>query len=161
MHSLLELFQAKIEAPFAVIAVREVNEVLTDIEYLPRGAAPLKPQTRFAREVCRQLRAYLHDPAFVFDLPFQVSGTAFQKKVWMRVRAIPAGRVLSYTEVARETRSAPRPVGGACGANRIPILIPCHRVVASRGIGGFMHARSGSPIAIKRWLLNHENPGCY
>jgi methylated-DNA-[protein]-cysteine S-methyltransferase len=48
-------------------------------------------------------------------------------------------------------------VGGACGANHIPLVIPCHRVVASGGIGGFMHARGGAPIAIKQWLLKHEN----
>jgi methylated-DNA-[protein]-cysteine S-methyltransferase len=59
------------------------------------------------------------------------------------------------------TTASPRPVGSACGANRVPIVIPCHRVVASGGIGGFMHARSGSPIEIKRWLLHHENPGAY
>jgi methylated-DNA-[protein]-cysteine S-methyltransferase len=47
-------------------------------------------------------------------------------------------------------------VGGACGANRIPLLIPCHRVVASHGIGGFMNARGGDPIRIKQWLLRHE-----
>ncbi|MEQ1883162.1 MAG: methylated-DNA--[protein]-cysteine S-methyltransferase [Burkholderiales bacterium] len=161
MNSLLESYQAKIAAPFAVLGIREIGEVLTDIEYLPSGAAPLKPQTRFAREVCRQLGAYLKDANFNFDLPCEIYGTVFQKRVWQSVRAIPAGSVLSYSEVARKIQSAPRPVGSACGANRIPILIPCHRVVASQGIGGFMHARSGSPIAIKRWLLNHENPGRY
>jgi methylated-DNA-[protein]-cysteine S-methyltransferase len=64
-------------------------------------------------------------------------------------------------QVAKRIGSAPRPVGAACGANHIPILIPCHRVVASRGIGGFMHARRGAAIDVKRWLLHHENPGVY
>jgi methylated-DNA-[protein]-cysteine S-methyltransferase len=161
MNTLLESYQAKLPAAFAVLGIRTAGELLTDIVYLPPGAAPLKPQTPFAAEVCRQISAYLRDPGFRFDLPFEFNGTEFQNRVWKAVRAIPAGSVKSYLEVARQIRSAPRPVGSACGANRIPILIPCHRVVATGGIGGFMHARSGSPIEIKRWLLHHENPATF
>jgi methylated-DNA-[protein]-cysteine S-methyltransferase len=76
--------------------------------------------------------------------------------VWRAIHDIPAGETLSYTDIARRLKTAPRPVGGACGANRIPIIIPCHRVLAADGIGGFMHARSGYPIEVKRWLLLHE-----
>ena len=67
-----------------------------------------------------------------------------------------AGATRSYLEVAQQIGSAPRPVGTACGANRIPLLIPCHRVVGSSGLGGFMHSRGGKPLEIKRWLLRHE-----
>jgi methylated-DNA-[protein]-cysteine S-methyltransferase len=161
VNTLLESFQAKLAAPFAVLGVRTLGERVTDIEYLPRGAASLKPQNAFAREVCRQLSAYLKKPSFVFDLPFEYDGTDYQKKVWKAVHAIPSGIVLSYREVAGKIGSAPRPVGTACGANRIPLLIPCHRVVASGGIGGFMHSRRGAPIDVKRWLLHHENPGAW
>jgi len=161
MNPILESHQARMHAPFAVLGIRAIGERLTDIEYLPRGAATLKPQTPFAKEVCRQLAAYLKDPNFEFDLPFEYDGTEYQRKVWQTVHAIPPGKVLSYLQVAKRIGSAPRPVGSACGANRIPILIPCHRVIASNGIGGFMHTRRGSPIEIKRWLLHHENPGAY
>lgn len=161
MNSLLESFQAKLPAPFAVLGVRTIGERVAGIEYLPRGAAPLKPQNAFAREVCRQLKAYLKEPAFGFDLPFDYDGTAYQIKVWKAVHAIAPGTVLSYLQVARRIASAPRPVGTACGANRIPLLIPCHRVVGSGGIGGFMNARKGPGIDIKRWLLHHENPGAW
>ena len=161
MNTLLDSWQAKIEAPFAVIGVRTIGERLVRIEYLPRGAALLKPQLPFAREVCRQLKAYLKEPNFDFDLPFDYDGTDFQIRVWKAVRAIPVGAALSYLQVARKIGSAPRPVGTACGANSIPILIPCHRVVGSQGVGGFMNARRGSPIDVKRWLLHHENPGAY
>lgn len=161
MNSLLESYQAKLAAPFAVLAVRTVGERLVGIEYLPRDVATLKPQTAFAREVCRQLSAYLKKPAFEFDLPFDYDGTDFQKRVWKAVHAIPSGSVLSYKEVATKIGSAARPVGTACGANLIPILIPCHRVVASQGIGGFMNVRRGAAIEVKRWLLHHENPKAY
>jgi methylated-DNA-[protein]-cysteine S-methyltransferase len=161
VNSLLESYQAKLAAPFAVLAVRTVGERLLGIEYLPRDVATLKPQTAFAREVCRQLSAYLKKPAFEFDLPFDYDGTDFQKRVWKAVHAIPSGSVLSYKEVATKIGSAARPVGTACGANLIPILIPCHRVVASQGIGGFMNVRRGAAIEVKRWLLHHENPRAY
>ena len=161
MNSLLESFQAKLAAPFAVLGVRTIGERVAGIEYLPRGAATLKPQNPFAREVCRQLSAYLKKPSFEFDLPFEYDGTDYQKKVWKAVHAIPSGSVLSYRDVARKIGSAPRPVGTACGANLVPLLIPCHRVVASGGIGGFMHSRRGAPIDVKRWLLHHENPGAW
>jgi methylated-DNA-[protein]-cysteine S-methyltransferase len=161
VNSLLESYQAKLAAPFAVLGVRTIGERLIGIEYLPREVATLKPQTAFAREVCRQLSAYLKKPSFEFDLAFDYDGTDFQKRVWKAVHAIPSGSVLSYKQVAKKIGSAPRPVGTACGANLIPILIPCHRVVASQGIGGFMNVRRGAAIEVKRWLLHHENPGAY
>jgi methylated-DNA-[protein]-cysteine S-methyltransferase len=152
-----ELFDAKVAAPFAVLGIRTTGELVTHIEYLPRGAAALAPTNKLAAKVCRQIEKYLDDPQFEFDLPFEYRGTAFQQRVWRAIHSIPSGKTLTYLDVARQLKSAPRPVGGACGANRLPLVIPCHRVVASGGIGGFMHARGGEPIAIKQWLLKHEN----
>jgi methylated-DNA-[protein]-cysteine S-methyltransferase len=152
-----ELFDAKLATPFAVLGIRTAGELVTLIEYLPRGAATLAPTNKVAANVCRQIEKYLDDPQYRFDLPFEYRGTAFQQRVWREIYAIPCGRTLTYMDVARKLKSAPRPVGGACGSNRLPLLIPCHRVVASGGIGGFMHARGGEPIAIKQWLLKHEN----
>jgi methylated-DNA-[protein]-cysteine S-methyltransferase len=142
--------------PFAVLGVRTTGDRLAGIEYLPRGAATLAPLTRLAEQVCRQIERYLGDPDFRFDLPFDYRGTEFQCRVWRAIHAIPSGRTLSYVDIARRLRTAPRPVGGACGANRIPLVIPCHRVVGSGGIGGFMRARGGFPLEVKRWLLRHE-----
>jgi methylated-DNA-[protein]-cysteine S-methyltransferase len=152
-------YAARIAAPCAVLGIRTAGERLTGIDYLPRGAATLAPIDRFAERVCRQVERYLDDPEFRFDLPFDYRGTDFQCRVWRAVHAIPSGRMLTYLDVARKIGSAPRPVGGACGANRIPLVIPCHRVVASGGIGGFMHSRRGPGIEIKRWLLRHERAG--
>jgi len=153
----LESWAAKLAAPFAVLGIRTSGELLTGIEYLPRGVATLAPVNRLAARACRQLERYLDDPEFKFDLPYEFNGTAFQNSVWRVICSIPCGNTLTYLEVARQLKSAPRPVGGACGANRIPLVIPCHRVVASHGIGGFMKARGGAPIAIKQWLLRHES----
>lgn len=139
-----------------MLAIQTRRERLVEIEYLPAGSATLKPIDAFAREVCRQLAAYLRNADFRFDLPCEVQGTEYQRRVWQAVCGIPRGTTLSYLDIAREIGSAPRPVGTACGANRIPLLIPCHRVVASSGLGGFMYSRSGEPLKIKSWLLRHE-----
>ena len=151
-----EAYSARMMGPFAVLGIRTEGERLVQIEYLPLRAATLEPVDAFSREVCAQLEAYFEDPDFRFDLPFRCDGSPFQCRVWEAVRAIPRGRALSYSEVAARVESAPRPVGAACGANRIPLLIPCHRVIGADGIGGFMHSRRGPGIHIKRWLLRHE-----
>ena len=153
---MLESFQAKFPAPFAVLGIRTAGERVLDIEYLPRGVAPLAPLNKLAAKVCREIERYLDDPEHVFDLPFEYRGTAFQCRVWRQISAIPPGRTLTYKDVARALKTAPRPVGGACGANRIPIVIPCHRVVGANGIGGFMGGHGVDALQIKRWLLRHE-----
>ena len=154
--SMPESFDARLPTPFAVLGIRTTGEMLTGIEYLPRGVATLAPTNKLAAKACRQIERYLGDPEFRFDLPFEFIGTAFQSRVWQVICSIPSGNTLTYLELARQLKSAPRPVGGACGANRIPLVIPCHRVVASHGIGGFMNARGGAPLEIKKWLLRHE-----
>ena len=95
---------------------------------------------------------------FAFDLPLKLSGTHHQIAVWEAMMAIPAGETRTYGELAQAIGSSARAVGGACGANPIPIVVPCHRVVGAGGaLGGFMGAREeGFELSIKRWLLAHE-----
>ncbi len=98
------------------------------------------------------------EPNFIFDLCLHISGTTHQQRVWQAIQAIPSGKTSSYAEIAMQLHSAPRAVGRACGANRIPIVIPCHRVISKNGgLGGFMNASDGDPLVIKRWLLRHES----
>lgn len=149
-------YQARLSTPFAVLGIRHEGDCLTGIDFLPCKTAPLPAQTRFSKEVCRQLKAYLGDPEARFDLPYRLSGTQYQRRVWQLIRQIPRGRTLTYGELARKLFSGPRAVGQACGANPIPIIVPCHRVLGSGNLGGFMNCGEGEPLAIKRWLLNHE-----
>lgn len=153
---MLESYHARYPAPFAVLGIRAVGNILIGIDYLPAGAAVMAPLNPLAENACRQIERYLEDPGFRFDLPFKFNGTAFQRKVWQAICSIPSGSTLTYLDIARKLKTAPRPVGGACGANRIPIVIPCHRVVGRNGLGGFMNAKDGFPLDIKRWLLRHE-----
>lgn len=154
----IKIYQAKILTPFAVLGIRMEEDWLTDIDYLPLDASVLAPQTLLAKEVCRQLKAYLDEPDFRFDLSLHIGGTTHQQRVWQMIQAIPSGETVSYAEIAEQLHSAPRAVGRACGANRLPIIIPCHRVIAKNGgLGGFMNASEGNPLEIKRWLLHHES----
>ena len=103
-----------------------------------------------------QLEGYFADPEFGFDLPLAPRGTPFQRRVWSKIAAIAAGHTRSYGEIAREIDSAARAVGQACGANPLPLVVPCHRVLAASGIGGFAHHDEGFHLSVKRWLLAHE-----
>jgi methylated-DNA-[protein]-cysteine S-methyltransferase len=110
-----------------------------------------------AQAAVRQLRAYLKDPAFRFDLPLAPAGTAFQQRVWAGIATIPAGRTATYGDLAAALQSSARAVGGACGANPYPVIVPCHRVIAGNdGLGGFARQRGGFLLDAKRWLLQHE-----
>ncbi|MBS0588354.1 MAG: methylated-DNA--[protein]-cysteine S-methyltransferase [Proteobacteria bacterium] len=155
---LTKSYQAKLWTPFAVLGIKTEEDWLTAIDYLPADTPTLAPQTLLAKEVCRQLQAYLAAPDFRFDLSLHIGGTMHQQRVWQAIQAIPSGETSSYAEIATQLHSAPRAVGRACGANRIPIIIPCHRVIAKNGgLGGFMNASDGDPLEIKRWLLRHES----
>jgi methylated-DNA-[protein]-cysteine S-methyltransferase len=149
-------YQAKLPTPFALLGIRTEGDALAEIMFLPGTGKPFAPQSRLAARACAQIERYLNDPQFRFDLPLVRQGTEFQRRVWTKIAAIGAGRTRSYGELARELRSAPRAVGQACGANPTPIVVPCHRVLAAGGIGGFAHHEGGFHLAIKRWLLAHE-----
>ena len=149
-------YQARFPAPFAVLGIRTAGELLAEISYLPRGVATLAPLDRLADRICRQVERYLDDPEFCFDLPLARQGTLFQRRVWRKIAAIDPGRTRSYGEIARVMGSSPRAVGQACGANPVPLVVPCHRVLAANGIGGFAHHVGGFHLAVKRWLLAHE-----
>lgn len=108
----------------------------------------------FAQRAVNELAAYFDDPDAPFTTPLAPRGTPFQTRIWSRMREIPRGETMSYGELARDIGSpnASRAVGMACGRNPIPIIVPCHRVVAA---DGSLHGFSGG-LWRKKWLLNHE-----
>jgi len=101
-----------------------------------------------------QLEAYFRGERLAFDLPLAPQGTAFQQNVWQALRRIPYGETWSYAALARRVDSVARAVGQACGANPIPIVIPCHRVLAENGALGGFSAAGGSNT--KSFLLELE-----
>lgn len=150
---------ALINTPFGAIAitalgnqlaiellVAEKNDV---VEIVKQSSNPL------VMKACEQTIAYLQNPFTRFDISSSQHGTAFQQQVWQAIAAIPVGQVRTYGELARDIGSGQRAVANACGANSLPLVIPCHRVVASNGIGGFMQGKENG-LLIKQWLLEHE-----
>lgn len=121
-----------------------------------RQARRGKPETPAARAAENQLHRYFDDPHSGFKLKLALDGTPFQQRVWKRLVRIPPGKPLSYGELARRLGTGPRAVGGACRANPAPIVIPCHRVVAATGAGGYCGNMRGKFLRAKRWLLRHE-----
>lgn len=129
--------------------------------YWKKQSAPLlgslresNPQAKTLAQAVRELEEYFAGKRKEFEVPLDLEGTEFQKKVWNRLRRIPYGETTSYTAIARQIRhdKAVRAVGTANGRNHFPILIPCHRVIASNGtLAGY-----AGGLAVKEKLLALE-----
>lgn len=154
-------WSAVIAAPFGRLGIVtdmvDGSLMVTQICYLPKTNKLISPKNALAAKVEKQCQKYFKDPDYVFDLPMAKVGTGFQNKVWDQINRIPVGRTLTYGDVAKNIRSAPRAVGQACGSNPYPLIVPCHRVVSATGIGGFAHqSGEGFHREVKTWLLSHE-----
>ncbi|SAL74716.1 methylated-DNA-(protein)-cysteine S-methyltransferase [Caballeronia peredens] len=150
-------FDAVIDAPFGKVGIRADERFVREIVYLPGDTPAIDPQKPLAEKAAGQIRRYFDAPSMHFDLPLATGGTVFQRRVWAGISGIAPGNVWTYGQLAREIGSVPRAVGQACGSNPLPIVIPCHRVVAAGGIGGFAHhPGEGFYRNVKRWLLAHE-----
>ena len=149
-------FDAVVAAPFGSVGIRVGDDFVLALELLDTPGLQRFAEQPFLRHVVAQVMQYFSDPRYVFDLPIALAGTPFQKLVWRTVAEIPPGQTMTYSALAQSVGSGPRAVANACGANRLPLLIPCHRVVAKDGIGGFMQGADNG-LAIKAWLLGHES----
>jgi len=150
-----------IAAPFGCLGITtemvDGSLMLAHIRYLPASAKHKAPGNALAALVEQQCRAYFADSRTVFDLPLKPQGTEFQQRVWHAITQLQSGERTTYGAIAARLHSGARAVGGACGANYFPLVIPCHRVVAKANLGGFMGQDApGLYRDIKLWLLNHE-----
>ncbi|MGH8687413.1 MAG: methylated-DNA--[protein]-cysteine S-methyltransferase [Burkholderiales bacterium] len=150
------MYDVVVEFPKMKLGVATRDGKVTGIRYLPPATRVKPPANALAERAARLLERYRDDPDTVFDLPLEIEGTPLQKGVWGAMCAIPRGRTRTYGDLARELGAEARAIGQACGDNRLPIVIPCHRVVASDGLGGFGHSTGGYLLEAKRWLLMHE-----
>ncbi|MFO7592741.1 MAG: methylated-DNA--[protein]-cysteine S-methyltransferase [Pseudomonadota bacterium] len=150
-------YQAVIDSPIpgvASLGLQLVHKRLVKIDYLTSRHATFiaaKAETPVA-----VLQSYFYGKSFEGLDMLEPHGTPFQQSVWRELGRIPYGTVVTYGEVAEKLKSSPRAVAGACRANPIPLLVPCHRVVARNGLGGYLGERAGSALGIKQWLLQHE-----
>ena len=154
------MYHAVVEAPFGKVGI-EVDAaagVVRSIAYLEDSVPARAPDSAIATRASEQIERYLADAGAPFDLPLANAGTPFQRRVWQAMCEIPPGSVMTYGALARQVDGVARAVGQACGDNPFPLVIPCHRVVAANGLGGFSHhSGDGFYPRVKRWLLAHES----
>ncbi len=166
-HVLDEL-EVTLPSPFGPLLLRANDNAVTRLTWImddgdaddghPRITAPDKsansPSQKLLAGAVQQLEDYFDGKLRDFDLPLAPAGTPFQQRVWHEMAKIPFGETMTYGQLADKSESVARAVGGACGANPIPIIIPCHRVLGGGGkLGGFS---GGLGPDSKRALLEHE-----
>ncbi|MBE1282049.1 MAG: methylated-DNA--[protein]-cysteine S-methyltransferase [Rhodobacteraceae bacterium] len=141
---------ASLDTPIGPLSVEEKDGAITRVGWQREG----EDRTEILDTAIRQLTEYFDGKRQVFDLPLRVEGSDFQRSVCDAMLAIPFGDTRTYGEIAKDLGAPPQPVGNACGANPIPVIIPCHRVLAKSSLGGF----SGmGGVETKVALLRHES----
>ena len=143
--------QISFTTPIGPLALFEADDAIVALDW---GWLPESEDSPLLLRARQQLEEYFEGQRKVFDLPLAPHGTPFQRKVWEGLQQIPFGQTLSYGQLAEKLVTAPRALGGACGCNPIPVIIPCHRVLAANGgLGGY----SGiDGIETKEFLLRLE-----
>jgi methylated-DNA-[protein]-cysteine S-methyltransferase len=139
-----------IPSPIGPLTIDEKDDKIVAIRWADEPAGNGSP---LLHEAARQLHAYFGGALAEFDLPLAPAGSPFERSVWDAMQAIPYGETRYYGDLAIAVGSAPRAVGRACGRNPIPIVIPCHRVLAKGGLGGYS---GDGGLATKQKLLTLE-----
>jgi methylated-DNA-[protein]-cysteine S-methyltransferase len=147
------------------LLIRFTDEgIITDTEFTQSAVnSDTVINQPFKQKILTEFACYFQHSSHQLELDYQfVTGTPFQQKVWRALTHIPAGQVMTYGSLARELNTSARAVGNACRKNPIPMIVPCHRVVAANDVGGFAGDTEKKQkgklnfLQIKRWLLAHE-----
>lgn len=125
---------SSVESPFGPLCVTQRGESIVAIDWRPPANSNTTP---LLKEAARQLAAYFDGALTSFDLPLKPGGDDFQQSVCQAMLDIPYGETTTYGAIAERLGTYGQPVGNACGANTIPIIIPCHRVLGANGLGGY------------------------
>jgi methylated-DNA-[protein]-cysteine S-methyltransferase len=149
-------YQASVKTPFAHLALVLDNDALVAIDFIAANASEIKPESVQAKKIVQQIKAYCQHSVKRFDVKLRLQGTTFQQSVWREMQRVSFGKVKTYGELAKILNTSPRAVGNACRKNPVPLIVPCHRIVAATGIGGYEGKTSGRVHNIKRELLQHE-----
>lgn len=145
-----------LQLPFCRLQVELQDGKLISTEYVPNKTTLKPPVSPLARSVANKIQRYLAHPQTDLDVPIKPAGTPFQQAVWQQLCKIPSGVTRTYGDIAAQLNTSARAVGNACRANPLPLVVPCHRVVAVNGLGGFSGQTKGWMLDIKRQLLRHE-----
>lgn len=142
--------QLSFHSPLGALTLSEEAGAIVAVDW---GFGRDQTPTTLLRRARDQMIAYFDGALRQFDLPLAPGGTPFRKRVWQALLEIPYGGTASYGALVARVGGSARAIGGANGANPLPILIPCHRVVGSTGLGGYS---GGDGLSTKRWLLALE-----
>lgn len=144
-----------IESPVGFLVLEFHGGRLGRIEF--HDSAPECEAAPPGHDTAESLSAWFRDPALPLPQPpLAPAPTPFQQRLRVALLAIPPGETRTYGQIARMLGTSPRAIGQGCRANPVPLVVPCHRVVSSRGPGGYAGATRGRLAEIKRWLLSHE-----
>ena len=146
----------RVATPLGNIGVVIAKDEVIALQLQPSDFPDNNPPSSLAVLVKKQLAAYFHSPMTPFDLPLRFIGSEFQCRVWQALRDIPCRHTLTYGELAQRLQTSARAIGNACRTNPIPLIVPCHRVVARGHVGGYAGHQAGKTWQIKPWLLAHE-----
>ncbi len=139
-----------LHTPLGALTVSQEADAIVALDW---GWGRDQTQTALLSRAVEQLHAYFDATLRVFDLPLAPAGSFYRQRVWAALRDVAYGQTCSYAALARLAGGSARSIGGANGANPIPIIIPCHRVVGATGLGGYS---GGEGLQTKSWLLAHE-----
>ncbi|MGI9227895.1 MAG: methylated-DNA--[protein]-cysteine S-methyltransferase [Gammaproteobacteria bacterium] len=154
--------QIILATPIGKLAIEYEQDFVLKVMQIASQSRIKSNRDYFAKEIQKQVGAYFSGELEKFDIPFLFSnGTDFQVRVWDQIRKIPFGTTKTYGEIANKLKSGPRAVGNACRRNHLLLIVPCHRVVSTTGLGGFMGDVDGSLVKRKQWLLSHELEYCH
>jgi methylated-DNA-[protein]-cysteine S-methyltransferase len=149
-----------LDSPLGRLGVLLDGHAVTRLDYLTRRTRLQPARTRAEQRVERELKRFFDNPGVPFTVAVAGRGTAFQMRVWTVLQSIPPGETHTYGQVAAQLGSGPRAVGNACRRNPVSIIVPCHRVVAASGMGGYSGKTADPAIWRKHWLLSHEGADC-
>ncbi len=148
------------DSPIGILAIQFTGARVYGLSFLDKMEAQAELESSQAGPLLEQLRIQLQNYFAAvpcgFNLPLQLKGTDFQQRVWAALQQIPMGEVRTYGQLAEQLHSSARAVGNACRHNPVPLIVPCHRVVSARGLGGFCGRTDGPEVRRKHWLLSHE-----
>ena len=144
-----------ITTPIGYINISFTEKEIHNVSLFTKKAT-VTNKNALEKDIKEQLTAYFKGELKEFRLPLNIKGTNFQEKIWQALRKISYGKTKTYGQLAKELNTSARAIGNACRENPVPIIIPCHRIIAKNSIGGFAGKTKGYKITAKEWLLQHE-----
>ena len=146
--------QTIIQTPFTNLLITASDEALLRVEFTQDE--PTNNTHPLIKEAAKQLRHFFTNPNYPFNLPLAAAKTTFQQRVRQGLQAIPVGSSKTYQQLAKQLNTSPRAIGNACRATHFSIIVPCHRIVAINGLGGFNGKTAGVMLELKTKLLAFE-----